>query len=444
MLDAVVVGAGLAGLSAARELHDAGLHVMVLEKLDRMGGRVWTHREDGQPVRVYELGAQFFARHFRTIRQLAGRLQVPLQPVPFSLLMRVGTVWRQARYDRTAILLQLPGVPWKVRHQIARLVWDAAKTGRRRAAGSFFPQAANRATGENLPEHAMLDMGLGEYAKRFDASIYDYVIAPFYQTMFFNHPLDASAEHFLTHFGQPSSQRIYRPAGGMSQFAEELSRELPIRIGCRVHKVESAGDHAAVSIETDNGIERLPARYVVLAVPGDHVLRLVDDREFAPELGDFLETVEYAGTAVVTVSLKQAASAAFGFSLPPKYGSILAGGVTHNKRTWSVMLTADAHRQLQSAPDTHIAAAVADELARLMPEARFHFDEMKIFRWPSAIPRFRPGFPARARRWAHAAHSVSRRIHLAGDYLELGCTEGAVRSGIRAAARIIALLQADG
>src|SRR4051794_25022037 len=45
--DIVVVGAGLAGLSAARTLTDAGRDVLVLEASDRVGGRVRTDVVDG-------------------------------------------------------------------------------------------------------------------------------------------------------------------------------------------------------------------------------------------------------------------------------------------------------------------------------------------------------------------------------------------------------------
>jgi monoamine oxidase len=50
----VVIGAGIAGLAAARELQDAGTRVVVLEARGRLGGRVLTDRSLGTPV---ELGA---------------------------------------------------------------------------------------------------------------------------------------------------------------------------------------------------------------------------------------------------------------------------------------------------------------------------------------------------------------------------------------------------
>ena len=56
--DVVVIGAGVAGLSAARELHAQGLDVVVLEARDRIGGRVFTRRDRGTPVPI-ELGAEF-------------------------------------------------------------------------------------------------------------------------------------------------------------------------------------------------------------------------------------------------------------------------------------------------------------------------------------------------------------------------------------------------
>lgn len=55
-IDVLVVGAGLAGLTAARELSRAGHRVVVLEARDRVGGRTWTHPVGGHD---FDLGGQW-------------------------------------------------------------------------------------------------------------------------------------------------------------------------------------------------------------------------------------------------------------------------------------------------------------------------------------------------------------------------------------------------
>jgi monoamine oxidase len=52
----IVIGAGIAGLIAARTLAEAGLRVTVAEARSRIGGRILTHRTAGEPI---ELGAEF-------------------------------------------------------------------------------------------------------------------------------------------------------------------------------------------------------------------------------------------------------------------------------------------------------------------------------------------------------------------------------------------------
>lgn len=56
MWDVIVVGAGAAGLGAARRLSDAGQKVLVLEARDRIGGRMWT---DSDSMSIpFERGAE--------------------------------------------------------------------------------------------------------------------------------------------------------------------------------------------------------------------------------------------------------------------------------------------------------------------------------------------------------------------------------------------------
>jgi monoamine oxidase len=58
VLDAIVVGAGAAGLAAARSLAERGCSVLVLEARDRIGGRVYTRPEPRCSAPI-ELGAEF-------------------------------------------------------------------------------------------------------------------------------------------------------------------------------------------------------------------------------------------------------------------------------------------------------------------------------------------------------------------------------------------------
>src|SRR6185295_12148239 len=54
--DVVIIGAGVAGLTAACELSSAGMRVLLVEARNRLGGRVMTHHvAEG----VVELGAEF-------------------------------------------------------------------------------------------------------------------------------------------------------------------------------------------------------------------------------------------------------------------------------------------------------------------------------------------------------------------------------------------------
>jgi len=55
-IDALVIGAGLAGLACAQRLMAAGQRVMVLEARQRIGGRIWTEHRQGCAL---DLGASW-------------------------------------------------------------------------------------------------------------------------------------------------------------------------------------------------------------------------------------------------------------------------------------------------------------------------------------------------------------------------------------------------
>jgi monoamine oxidase len=68
--DVIVIGAGAAGLMAARRLHDAGLTVRVVEARERIGGRIWT--ADGLAPFPIELGAELIHGSATITRRLLG------------------------------------------------------------------------------------------------------------------------------------------------------------------------------------------------------------------------------------------------------------------------------------------------------------------------------------------------------------------------------------
>src|SRR5690348_1895680 len=72
--DVCVVGAGYAGLSAARRLAQHGRSVVVLEARDRVGGRIWTTPlADGTPV---DRGGAWFAPYHDAVYALADEVGV--------------------------------------------------------------------------------------------------------------------------------------------------------------------------------------------------------------------------------------------------------------------------------------------------------------------------------------------------------------------------------
>lgn len=58
LVDVIIIGAGAAGLAAARDLSHKGLRLTILEARDRLGGRIFTLRDPLAPVPM-ELGAEF-------------------------------------------------------------------------------------------------------------------------------------------------------------------------------------------------------------------------------------------------------------------------------------------------------------------------------------------------------------------------------------------------
>lgn len=73
--DVIIVGGGLSGLVAAREVLDAGREPLVLEADERIGGRILTEEVDGVPL---ELGAQWIGDTHHRMEALAEEVGVKI------------------------------------------------------------------------------------------------------------------------------------------------------------------------------------------------------------------------------------------------------------------------------------------------------------------------------------------------------------------------------
>ena len=77
--DVIVVGAGISGLVAAREVRFAGLRCTVVEARDRIGGRIWTRQHFGKQR---DVGATFV--HWA-------------QPHAWAEILATGSLWEPVR-----------------------------------------------------------------------------------------------------------------------------------------------------------------------------------------------------------------------------------------------------------------------------------------------------------------------------------------------------------
>ena len=97
----VVVGAGLAGLSAAYELRNAGYAAEIHEASGRVGGRCWTLRGAFANGQIGERGGEFIDQGHTHIRHLAQELGLKLDNLP------------QAEQNGTELLGWFDGAPYR-------------------------------------------------------------------------------------------------------------------------------------------------------------------------------------------------------------------------------------------------------------------------------------------------------------------------------------------
>ena len=79
-----MIGAGLAGLSAAERLNRRGWNVTIVEALQRVGGRVFSYRFNEARHLVCELGGEWIGKDHTAMRELCDRFRLKLDPHQYS------------------------------------------------------------------------------------------------------------------------------------------------------------------------------------------------------------------------------------------------------------------------------------------------------------------------------------------------------------------------
>lgn len=252
-VDCIVVGAGLAGLACARSLHQAGRRVVVLEGADRVGGRVATDSVDGFRIdrgfQVYNDAYPEGRRQFDLDALRLGRFDAGAIIAEAGKLRRIADPWRNPMTAVRAVFAGTVGVADGLR--LARLRSDVLT---KLSEGTLDPDApvthAERTTAEEL-------VGRG-----FSPSIIRRFFVPFFGGVFLERSLDTAAPVFLFDFAMFALGRASLPAGGMEALPRQLAAGLSpeaVRTGTAVRSI------APGVVELADG-NRLQARDVIVAV----------------------------------------------------------------------------------------------------------------------------------------------------------------------------------
>lgn len=368
----VIVGGGIAGLTAARRLSLAGAQVTVLEASERFGGQLAHHEVGGI---VLDAGAEAFATRRGTVEKLATALGLEA-----DIVRPAGTPAWLFRADRSAVplpatsLLGIPGIPYAPdvvaaigRRAATRAQLDTLMLGQVGAQSRTLGELVRRRMGRGVLEGLVAPVARGVHSADPDDLELD-VVAPGLRNALLTEANLAAAVRSLRDPATAGSQ-VAGLRGGVARLVDVLLQDLEafgveLRTGARV----AAEDPEGVTLESG---ERLAGTVVVAhAESMGHRVALVTLVVDAPELD-----AAPRGTGVLV-----AAGSGVG-----------ARALTHVTVKWDWVREAAAGRHvLRLSYDAAVEPSVEDavrDAATLLGVPVPHPDDAAIVTWERAAPR---------------------------------------------------------
>lgn len=277
MFDCAIIGAGLAGLTAARDLVRRGLDVVVVEARDRVGGRVENGvLEDGQYV---ELGGQWIGSGHDSIAELVNHygLKTIGNPASGHLMVRLR--------GKTKPLPSAEGNSELTPFEVADLgngLVRLRRLGQRLRDDEAWAKANHVWLGQDFTRWVQTNLRTVGAQKRFK-KVYQTAFGPLEEGTTLQEGLmevnsGPDLEGMLASNGGLNQLRV---AGGMFALVEAMAADLGerVRLGAPVVRVEHGADSGTLVLA---GGERIEARQVISTLPPKLAVKLEHEPPLAP------------------------------------------------------------------------------------------------------------------------------------------------------------------
>jgi oxygen-dependent protoporphyrinogen oxidase len=422
----VIVGAGIAGLTAAFRLDKAGFDVQVIEASDRVGGRMSTDRRDGFLI---DRGAQFLSTGYAVIRQLVAELNMEDQ---WTRAPRWAGIVRDGRARRASAFF-----PWTVATG-GLLHWgDTFKLGWKGRALS--KSVRNLPLSDYSRWGALDNVSTAHWAvEKYGADVLEYIFEPMLGGLYFQSPEQTSAA-LAAQLGEFAARRteVVALCEGMGSLPERLASRVPVRLNAPVQRIEPLGNRYRITARNSS----LEADHVVIATTASTA------RALYPLWNDLelrLLATEYSSTINIGFATSQHASTAkvpedvYGILIPRRERTVISGIAIESRKCaayvprgdlLNVMLSGEAGARLVDAPEENVLAEVIPELNRYFPAIQSDIEFAHFCRWPEAEPLSHVGRSKDIAEYRDKATSGKSGVLLAGDFMSFPTTEGAAESG---------------